>query len=77
LEVDLCVTHRLSIDPSLTALYLLLIMCGRITTKFEFSDIRLRWNLDRDLPNLRISGIVEATVADNYYLPLGEMKLII
>jgi hypothetical protein len=29
-------------------------------------DIRVRWNLDPDLPNLRISGTVEATVADNY-----------
>jgi putative SOS response-associated peptidase YedK len=26
-------------------------MCGRITATFEFSDIRARWNLDRDLPN--------------------------
>jgi hypothetical protein len=52
-------------------------VCGRITATVEFSDIRVRWNLDRDLPNLRISGTVEATVADNYYLPLGEMKLII
>ena len=25
-------------------------MCGRITSTFEFSEIRLRWNLDRDLP---------------------------
>jgi putative SOS response-associated peptidase YedK len=25
-------------------------MCGRFTAKFEFSDIRVRWNLDRDLP---------------------------
>jgi putative SOS response-associated peptidase YedK len=25
-------------------------MCGRITTTFEFSDIRVRWNLARDLP---------------------------
>jgi len=25
------------------------IMCGRITATFEFSDIRVRWNLDRDL----------------------------
>jgi putative SOS response-associated peptidase YedK len=25
-------------------------MCGRITRTFEFSDIRLRWNVDRDLP---------------------------
>jgi putative SOS response-associated peptidase YedK len=25
-------------------------MCGRITATFEFSDIRARWNLDRDLP---------------------------
>jgi putative SOS response-associated peptidase YedK len=25
-------------------------MCGRFTTTFEFSDIRHRWNLDRDLP---------------------------
>jgi putative SOS response-associated peptidase YedK len=24
-------------------------MCGRITATFEFSDIRVRWNLDRDL----------------------------
>jgi putative SOS response-associated peptidase YedK len=28
-------------------------MCGRITTTFEFSDIRVRWNLDRDLPQYR------------------------
>lgn len=25
-------------------------MCGRFTTTFEFSDLRIRWNLDRDLP---------------------------
>lgn len=25
-------------------------MCGCITATFEFSDIRVRWNLDRDLP---------------------------
>ena len=25
-------------------------MCGRITATFEFSDIRVRWNLDCDLP---------------------------
>ena len=25
-------------------------MCGRITATFEFSDIRIRWELDRDLP---------------------------
>jgi putative SOS response-associated peptidase YedK len=25
-------------------------MCGRITATFQFSDIRVRWNLDRDLP---------------------------
>jgi putative SOS response-associated peptidase YedK len=25
-------------------------MCGRITATFEFSDSRVRWNLDRDLP---------------------------
>jgi putative SOS response-associated peptidase YedK len=25
-------------------------MCGRITSTFEFSDIRIRWNLDRDVP---------------------------
>jgi putative SOS response-associated peptidase YedK len=24
-------------------------MCGRFTGTFEFSDIRVRWNLDRDL----------------------------
>jgi hypothetical protein len=24
-------------------------MCGRITATFEFSDIRVRWNLDGDL----------------------------
>jgi hypothetical protein len=23
---------------------------GRFTATFEFSDIRVRWNLDRDLP---------------------------
>jgi putative SOS response-associated peptidase YedK len=25
-------------------------MCGRFTATFEFSDIRVRWNLERDLP---------------------------
>ena len=25
-------------------------MCGRFTAPFEFSDIRVPWNLDRDLP---------------------------
>jgi putative SOS response-associated peptidase YedK len=25
-------------------------MCGRFTATFEFSDIRVRWNFDRDLP---------------------------
>jgi putative SOS response-associated peptidase YedK len=25
-------------------------VCGRITATFEFNDIRVRWNLDRDLP---------------------------
>src|SRR4029077_6434139 len=25
-------------------------MCGRFTVTFEFSDIRVRWNLDSDLP---------------------------
>ena len=25
-------------------------MCGRITATFEFSNIRVRWNLERDLP---------------------------
>jgi putative SOS response-associated peptidase YedK len=25
-------------------------VCGRITATFEFSDIRVRWNLDGDLP---------------------------
>jgi putative SOS response-associated peptidase YedK len=25
-------------------------VCGRFTATFEFSDIRVRWNLDRDLP---------------------------
>jgi putative SOS response-associated peptidase YedK len=25
-------------------------MCGRITRTFEFSDIKLRWNVDHDLP---------------------------
>ena len=25
-------------------------MCGRFTATFEFSEIRVRWNLDRDLP---------------------------
>jgi putative SOS response-associated peptidase YedK len=25
-------------------------MCGRFTATFEFSDIRVQWNLDRDLP---------------------------
>jgi putative SOS response-associated peptidase YedK len=24
-------------------------MCGRFTATFEFSDIRVRWSLDRDL----------------------------
>jgi len=25
-------------------------MCGRFTATFEFSDIRVRWHLERDLP---------------------------
>jgi putative SOS response-associated peptidase YedK len=25
-------------------------MCGRFTATFEFSDIRVRWNVDHDLP---------------------------
>jgi len=25
-------------------------MCGRFTATFEFSDVRIRWNLDRHLP---------------------------
>src|SRR5262249_50033254 len=25
-------------------------MCGRFTATFEFSDIQVRWDLDRDLP---------------------------
>jgi len=29
-------------------------MCGRFTATFEFSDIRVRWNLDRDLPSFRL-----------------------
>jgi putative SOS response-associated peptidase YedK len=28
-------------------------MCGRFTATFEFSDIRVRWNLDRDLPSYK------------------------
>jgi putative SOS response-associated peptidase YedK len=28
-------------------------MCGRFTATFEFSDIRVRWNLDRDLPKYK------------------------
>ena len=28
-------------------------MCGRFTATFEFSDIRVRWNLDRDLPQYK------------------------
>jgi hypothetical protein len=40
--------------PTLTGHYTgaisALIMCGRFTSTFEFSDIRVRWNLDRDLP---------------------------
>jgi putative SOS response-associated peptidase YedK len=26
-------------------------MCGRFTASFEFTDIRVRWNLDAELPN--------------------------
>jgi putative SOS response-associated peptidase YedK len=26
-------------------------MCGRIIATFDFGDIRVRWNLDRDLPH--------------------------
>jgi hypothetical protein len=26
-------------------------MCGRFTASFEFREIKLRWNLQRDLPN--------------------------
>ena len=28
-------------------------MCGRFTATFEFSDIRIRWNIDRDLPSYK------------------------
>jgi putative SOS response-associated peptidase YedK len=28
-------------------------MCGRMTATFEFSDIRIRWNLDQDLPKYK------------------------
>jgi len=28
-------------------------MCGRMTATFEFSDIGVRWNLDRDLPKYK------------------------
>jgi hypothetical protein len=31
-------------------------MCGRITSTFEFSDIRVRWNLDRS--NLTTTGLL-------------------
>src|SRR5438445_5179559 len=30
-----------------------LYMYGYITATFEFSDVRVRWNLDRDLPNYK------------------------
>src|SRR5262249_30367710 len=30
------------------------IVCGRFTATFEFSVIRVRWNLDRDLPTVTV-----------------------
>jgi len=44
---------------------------------FEFSDIRVRWNLDRDLPNYTLASkvrcllIVSNLIDDQLDLPFG------
>ena len=41
-------------------------MCGRFTAAFEFSDIRVRWNLDRDVakykPRFNIAPGISPTI---------------
>ena len=41
-------------------------MCGRFTATVEFSDIRVRWNLDRDLakykPRFNIAPEISPTI---------------
>jgi SOS response associated peptidase (SRAP) len=48
-----CAKHGLTpgLDALLTRRYRSSRYVWRITATFEFSDIRVRWNLDRDLPN--------------------------
>ena len=47
-------------------------MCGRFTATFEFSDIRVRWNLDRDLPKYtpRFNIAPEQTTANEQKVPV-------
>src|SRR5437870_11392558 len=42
-------------------------MCGRFTATFEFSDIRIRWNLDHDL----------AGFAPRFNIALGQLVPVI
>jgi len=52
-------------------------MCGRITAAFEFNDIRIRWNLDRDLPkytprfNIAPERVVPVAVLTSIIPPVG------
>jgi putative SOS response-associated peptidase YedK len=55
-------------------------MCGRFTATFEFSDIRVRWNLDRDLakykPRFNIAPETSPNMPQNLQPdPLDEIQL--
>src|SRR5919108_1990433 len=47
-------------------------MCGRITRTFDFRDIRLRWNVDHDLPTYapRYNIAPEQTVSNEQKVPV-------
>jgi putative SOS response-associated peptidase YedK len=47
-------------------------MCGRISRTFEFSDIRLRWNVDHELPTFapRYNIAPEQTVSTEQKVPV-------
>ena len=40
-------------------------MCGGITATFEYSDLRVRWNLDRDLPRYMLRYNVAPETSPN------------
>jgi hypothetical protein len=50
-------------------------MCGRFTATFEFSDIGVRWNLDRNLPDYTPRfNIAPEWIAAANFLPTFAMK---